>query len=138
MLGESELRFLHTVVAKLLYLSRRARPDIITAVGFLCTRVQALTKEDQVKLRCLLGYLSKTKNRLLVIKPSQSFKVVAYIDASFAMHNDGKSHTGIVLFVGGVAVYCASQKQKCVNKSPTEAELVALSDNIGSDLQHFL
>jgi hypothetical protein len=66
-----------------------------------------------------------------MLKPSQSFKVVAYIDARFTMHNDGKSHTEIIKFVGGVAVYCASRKQKCVSKSPTEAELVALSDNIG-------
>ena len=35
-----------------------------------------------------------------------------------------------MIFVGGVAVYCASRKQKCVSKSPTEAELVALSVNL--------
>ncbi len=38
---------------------------------------------------------------------------------------------GIVVFVGGLAVFCASRKQKCVSKSQTEAELVALSDNLG-------
>jgi len=27
----------HSTVAKLLYLSKRARPDIIAVVGFLCT-----------------------------------------------------------------------------------------------------
>jgi len=36
-----------------------------------------------------------------------------------------------MVFVAGVAVYCALQKQKHVSKSPTEAELVALSDNLG-------
>ena len=118
------------MVAKLLYPSHRARPDIITAMSFLCTRVQAPTEEDQTKLRRLLGCLLKTKNRHLKLKPSGSFKVVAYIDASFAIHNDGKSHTGIVIFVGGVAVFCALHKQNCVCKSPTEAELVALSDNL--------
>jgi hypothetical protein len=57
--------------------------------------------------------------------------VIIYIDASFAIHNDGKSHTGIMVFIAGVAVNCALQKQKCVSKSRTEAELVALSDNLG-------
>ncbi len=40
----------HTNVVKLLYLSRRARPDIITAVGFLCTIVQAPSDQDYDKL----------------------------------------------------------------------------------------
>jgi hypothetical protein len=55
----------------------------------------------------------------------------AYIDASFALHPDGKSHTGVVILLGEVGVFFASRKQKCVSKSPTEAELVALSDNVG-------
>jgi hypothetical protein len=36
-----------------------------------------------------------------------------------------------VIQVGGVSVYFGSKKQKCVSKSPTEAELVALLDNLG-------
>ncbi len=33
--------------------------------------------------------------------------------------------------MGGVGVFFASRKQKCITKSPTEAELVALLDNVG-------
>jgi hypothetical protein len=47
----------HSTVAKLLYLSKRARPDIIAVVGFLCTRVKELTIKDLEKLGKLLGYL---------------------------------------------------------------------------------
>jgi Reverse transcriptase (RNA-dependent DNA polymerase). len=36
----------HSTVAKLLYLSKRARPDIMTIVSFLCTRVQSPTDQD--------------------------------------------------------------------------------------------
>lgn len=91
LLAEKEKHFFHTVVAKLLYLlSRRARPDIITAVGFLCTRVQAPIVEDMIKLERLMGYLFKTKSKVLVLRPSQSFKIVAYVDASFTIHNDDK------------------------------------------------
>ena len=46
-------------------------------------------------------------------------------------HPDGKSHSGIVIQIGGALVYFGSRKQKCVSKSPTEAELVALSDELG-------
>jgi hypothetical protein len=71
LLADGEKQLFHTVVVKLLYLSHRARPDIITTIGFLCTRVQAPTEEDRMKLRRLLGYLLKTKDDVLVLKPSE-------------------------------------------------------------------
>jgi hypothetical protein len=37
---------------------------------------------------------------------------------------------GVVIRVGGYMVYASSRKQKCMTKSPTEAELVGLTDNI--------
>jgi hypothetical protein len=49
------------VVAKLLYLSRRARPDIIVTVSFLCTRVKEPMVGDRDKLFHLLGYLKRMK-----------------------------------------------------------------------------
>ena len=36
-LSEVERKRFHTMTAKLLYLTKRARPDIMTPVGFLCT-----------------------------------------------------------------------------------------------------
>jgi hypothetical protein len=65
------------------------------------------------------------------LKPNALFRVVVYVDASFSAHPDGKSHNGVVVKVGGAPVFFGSKKQKCVSKSPTEAELVALLDNIG-------
>jgi hypothetical protein len=121
----------HTVVAKLLYLAKRARPDIIAVVSFLCTRVKAPTLEDLEKLEHLIGYLCRTRKLLMVLRPSQPLRVEAYIDASFAAHMDGKSHSGVIVLIGGVGVLFTSRKQKCVSKSPTEAELIALSDNVG-------
>ena len=48
----------HSIVAKLLYVSIRGRPDIELAVAFLCTRVSCSTKQDWSKLRRLLEYLN--------------------------------------------------------------------------------
>jgi hypothetical protein len=127
--SKSQKKF-HSTVAKLLYLSKRARPDILTVVSFLCTRVQKPTEEDYKKLLYLLGYLKSTKHIILILRPNKVLIIEAYIDASFALHYDGKSHTGIAIFVGGVLVFAASRKQKCVTKSPTESEMVALTDNI--------
>jgi hypothetical protein len=41
--------YYHSTVAKLLYLAKCARPDILTVVIFLCTRVQEATLEDEKK-----------------------------------------------------------------------------------------
>jgi hypothetical protein len=121
----------HTMVAKLLYLAKRARPDILTAVSFLCTKVTKPTKEDQQKLMRVMGYLKQSVNSKYVIEPTKPLRVITYIDAAFATHEDSKSHTGVALFIAGVLVYSVSRKQTCVTKSPTESELVALSDYVG-------
>jgi hypothetical protein len=127
----NDRQLFHTIVAKLLYLAKRARPDIMAVVSFLCTRVKAPTLEDVEKLEYLLGYLRRTRKFVMVLRSNQPLKIEAYVDASFATHMDGKSHSGVIILVGGVCVFFSSRKQKCVSKSPTEAELIALSDNVG-------
>ncbi len=41
-------------------------------------------------------------------------------------------NSGVTVFIAGVLVYSASTKQTSVTKSPTESELVALTDFMGS------
>jgi hypothetical protein len=121
----------HTMVAKLLNLAKRARPDLLTVVSFICTKVKTPMKRDQSKLLRVLGYLQNTKDLKYNIKPREPLKITAYVNAAFAAHDDSKSHSGMVVFVAGILVYASSKKQGCVTKSPTESELVALTDNIG-------
>jgi len=49
-LDKNGAQLFHRLVAKLLYLSRRSRQDIQTAVAFLCTRVQSPDVDDYKKL----------------------------------------------------------------------------------------
>jgi Reverse transcriptase (RNA-dependent DNA polymerase) len=49
----------HSVVAKLLYVSICARPDLLLAVSFLCTHVLKSTTQDERKLQRLLEYISE-------------------------------------------------------------------------------
>ena len=65
------------------------------------------------------------------LMPEDLPNLEATIDAAFASHPDAKSHMGIVLFLGRALVFAASRKQKCVTKSPTDSELVGLTDHIG-------
>jgi hypothetical protein len=47
--AKSKKRF-HSVVQKLLYVSKMASPDILTAVSFITTRVREPTEENEKKL----------------------------------------------------------------------------------------
>jgi hypothetical protein len=57
LLNKQDAEAFHRVVAKLLYVSTRARMDLLLAVGFLCTRVSKSTTQDQAKLKRLLEYI---------------------------------------------------------------------------------
>lgn len=65
---EAEQKVFHTAVARLLHLSKKGRPDIMTVVAFLCTRVTRATIEDCLKLERVMGYLKKTKVSTLQLK----------------------------------------------------------------------
>jgi hypothetical protein len=56
--------------------------------------------------------------------------VLAYVDVAYALHSDSRSHSGVVIYVGETLAHVSSRKQKCMSKSPTEAELIALTDNL--------
>jgi hypothetical protein len=136
MASEGERIRFHRHVAKLLYLAKRARPDCLTAVAFLTTRVTKCSVDDIVKLERLLKYVCATKDRGIVFEAgSKGIVVSVLIDAAYGVHPDGKSHTGSCVVVGmRGAVHCKSVKQQIVTKSSTEAELVALSDSTNQAL----
>jgi len=57
-----------------------------------------------------------------------------YVDASFAVHKNFKSHTGATMTLGEGALCSVSAKQKVMSRSSTEAELVGLDDVISKVL----
>jgi hypothetical protein len=54
-----------------------------------------------------------------------------WIDASFAMHQDMKSHLGLMMSVGKGSIISSSTWQKINTTSSTEAELVGVNDGMG-------
>ena len=128
------------MVCKLLYVALRGRPDILLAVVFLASRVAKATLEDQTKLKRLLEYLYGTYDLALVLGADDIQTMYTFVDASYAVHDDMKSHTGGVITFGRGGIACKSAKQKLVTKSSTEAELVGASEYLPSTIwvQHFL
>ena len=145
-IGESELlpstlssKF-HSGAAKCLYLSKRARPDIITAVAYLTTRVQSPNESDYKKLDRLFKYLNGTIELGLRLTQKQGINVMTQIDASFAVHPEFKSHGGSNTSIGEGTIYAKSSKLKLNTKSSTESELVSCSDHasMGINTRNFL
>ncbi len=120
----------HSIIGKLLFITKRSRPDITLTIAFLCTRVSKSTHGDWEKLRRLLKYLYRTMDMPRILKMNGGIELALWADASFACHHDMKSHTGMALGLGGAIIATGSSKQKLVTRSSTEAELVGASDTI--------
>jgi hypothetical protein len=118
----------HSMTAKLLFLCKRARPDIQTAVAFLTTRVKRPDTDDYKKLTRVIKYLRGTPNLALTLEADNTHIIKWWVDASFAIHKDMKSHTGGTLSLGKGSLYSTSTRQKLNTKSSTEAKLVGVDD----------
>ena len=127
-LSKDESDTFHSVVQKLLYICKRARPDVEPAVAYLCTRVSAPNVDDGNKLTRVLGFLDKTINDERVIGAIDLNTLCSWVDASYGVHPDMKSHTGGTMSLGYGTLHTKSSKQKLNTKSSTEAELVGVSD----------
>ena len=127
-LDEKDAMFFHHNVAKLLFLCKRARPDIQTAVAFLSTRVQHLDRDDYKKLGRAIEYLRKTITLPLTLEADDLQLIHWWIDGAFATHRDMRSHTGGAMSLGKGIIYGTSTRQKLNTRSSTEAELVAVDD----------
>jgi hypothetical protein len=135
-LGPSELANFHTLVAKLLYLSCRTRPQIATAVSYLTTRVTCANKGDVKKLNRVLMFINGSRdNKLYLRSDGEGWGVEGFVDVGFGSHDDGKSQTGVIHKLRGSTVSAKSQKQKMVAKDSTEGELVGLTDRVDGVLR---
>ena len=67
-LSEEEAMFFHHNVAKLLFLCKRAWPDIQTAVALLSTHVKQPDCDDYKKLVSVMKYLRKTITLTLTLE----------------------------------------------------------------------
>jgi hypothetical protein len=132
LLSSVEQKSLHSLIAKLLYLSTRVRPDILLPVNFLSTRVNKYNASDKEKMMRILKYLNSTRDIGLILRCNdpKKIEVTTYADASYGIHNDGKGQTGITTSLGIGSIHSSTNKQKLVAKSSSEAELIASSDGV--------
>ena len=130
LLSDEDKETYHTITAQLLYLSKRGRPDLQTSIAFHCTRVQHPDMDDYKKLARTVRYLAKTKHLPLVLKVDKNGVIEWWVDASFAVHDDMRSRTGMQMSLGVGTIHGSSKKQKINTSSSTEAEIVAVADSM--------
>jgi hypothetical protein len=127
-LNSTKATAFHNIVAKALYITKRARPDISVAIAFLTTRVREPDLDDWEKLSHLMKYLRGTRELPLLLGGDNTGIVKWYVDASFAVHPNMRGHTGGAVTLGRGCPIVTSTKQKLNTRSSTEAELVGVDD----------
>ena len=82
------------VVAKLLYVVKRARPDIEPTIAFLCTRVLCSNIDDWKKLGRVVAFLNRMIDDKRVIGASFLKALITCVDAAYTVYDNMMSQTG--------------------------------------------
>ena len=133
---------LMSVVMTIAYLAMRTRPDLLTCVSYLTTRIYHHDPVDIAKIKTLIGYIIHTKDKVLTLA-SDEIKIYGFSDASYQNHPDGASQMGWTTCLGyntetGVItglVGATSKKNKKVVHSSAESELMAQAELLKSITQ---
>ena len=75
-----------------------------------------------------MEYFWKTRFLPLMVSIDEEGNAYVYIDGSYAIHADAKSHSGLFLMMGRGAMINASKKLDLVTTSLTEIEIVACGE----------
>lgn len=120
-----------SLVMALMYLALRTRPDILKECAYLATHLQKPTSSTWGKAMRVLKYLNFTRDRGITFSPGE-LQLHVWIDASYAIHADAKSHSGVMITMGDRSgpVYVSSRKQKYMTTSSTWSELSAIHDGL--------
>ena len=113
----------------MMYLAKRIRPDLLLACSYLASRVDKTKTSDMKKLTYLLGYLKGTADGCMRMS-HDDWTMKVYADAAFAIHEDYKSQSGILIYIGDCLIVAKSRKQDVPATSSTEAELYAVTEAI--------
>lgn len=90
-------------------------------------------KDDWRKLKSLVDYLKATIDKHLIVRVDKGFNLAKWhIDASFALHENFRSHTSGILTMSskGACLNTASLKQKFNSCSSMEVELIVVDHNV--------
>ena len=108
------------------------RADIKFVISFLTMRMHKPTEADDRLADHVLGYLRQTTDLRLRFSP-EDLQLQAYVNASYAIHADCRSHHGAFIRLDSSPFHVKSSSIKTVVRSSIEAEIFAAND-LASDL----
>ena len=97
LLCEEMARQFHRTTAQLLFLCKRARPDVQTLVSFLTTRVKSPDEDNWGKLRHGLMYLKGMFHMKRYLTSDNLSNIVWWVDGSFGVHWYSKGDTSAMM-----------------------------------------
>ena len=96
-LEEEEGRDFHRATSRILFLCKRSRTAIQTAVSFLTTRVKEPTEENWKKIVRVLAYLKGTTEECFNLSTQDTKLIKWWVDGSYAVHGKMISQTGGIM-----------------------------------------
>jgi hypothetical protein len=132
----SEFWNYRSVVGMLLYLAGNSRPDIAFAVHQAARFSHAPKQSHAVAVKRIVRYLKGTREKGMIFKPTNDWKLDCYVDADFcglwgSEDPDDpivtKSRTGFIITLAGCPLLWVSKLQTETSVSTMMAEYVALS-----------
>jgi hypothetical protein len=127
---EENVTLFRSRLMSLMFLATRTRPDILKECTFLASFALNPGPKAFNKLKRVYAYVRKTMNKGISLN-ADTYTLQLVTDAAYGLHQNGRSHTGVIVTFYGSAtapIYCKSHVQKLVTLSSTESELVALVD----------
>ena len=122
-----------SAIGSLMYTIVCTRLDIAHAVGVMSRFMSRPGKQHWEAVKWILRYLKGSSDTCFCFT-SSSLKLQGYVDADFADDIDSrKSTTEFVFTLGGITISWASNLQKIVTLSITEAEYVATT-KVGKEM----
>jgi hypothetical protein len=136
MLSQDDRDSYRSLNMSLMFASTRTYPETLVTATACASRIVRATEGDMRRLLKAIVYLGRNSERCLTIRPGSEV-IVCSADCSYAIHEDGYSHTGVALGFAGAGdvpdCFCvfASGKQTTISKSSCHGELTAA--NVGAD-----
>ena len=132
--NSNRVKLYQEIVGALNYLAHASRPDIMFAVNMLSRFLQVPREVHLESALRVIKYLNEVPNFSIMFATweDNSIHLCAFCDASFAAtpYVDGRSTTGILIYLNGSLILWKSSRQSIVSLSAMEAELQAISQTV--------
>ena len=129
-----------SVIGKLNFLEKSTRPDLSISVHQCARFLEHPKKCHAEAVKRIDRYLLSTRDKGLIIRPTDIWQFDCWVDADFAgnwrkctAHHDpmtSKSRSGWLVRFAGAPITWASKMQTITAMSTTEAEYIALSTSL--------